>query len=47
MTHWYYLTFENGRLYDEEGYLFVNCEFASASEADQYLIDQDLRASIR
>jgi len=46
-TEWVYLTFHNGRLRDDEGFLFVNKTFASEDEANDWLEAEDIRATIR
>ena len=47
--NWYYYRLVNGRLIDDNGYdMNTNIpSFASEAEAEQYLIDQDIRASVR
>lgn len=44
---WVYLTYEYGKLYDEMGDPYTDRYFASEEEAEQWLIDNDCRASIR
>jgi hypothetical protein len=47
MTYsWIYLYFQNGKLFEENGDLYCNEVFSSLLEAESYLIDNDLRASI-
>lgn len=46
MTDWLYLIFKDGKLYEEDGTLYTNKVFDSESMAEQYLIDEDLRATI-
>ena len=46
---WDYATYRDGRLYDDDGYLLLHRDivFASLQDAEQYIIDNDLRISIR
>ena len=43
---WCYLTLRNGKLYDEEGYLYCQEIFKSLDAANKYLEDNDCRATI-
>lgn len=48
MFTWSYYTFRDGRLYDEDGDLaFAGVTFASADDADGWLVDNDIRGSVR
>lgn len=47
---WDYLVMRQGRLYHDSGRLYYPTRllvFSDLSQADAYLIDQDLRATIR
>jgi len=44
---WIYLTFKNGKLFDENGDLYAQEVFASELEAEKYLIENNLRATIK
>jgi hypothetical protein len=45
--HWYYLTYRDGYLYDEDNDLAINQRFNSLAEAEDYLVAEDIRANIR
>lgn len=47
MTTWAYLTFDNGYLYCEDGTKYVSNYFDDEEDAETYLEENDLRASIR
>lgn len=47
MMTWTYVEYKNGQLFTDEGDLFIVKLFYSESEAEQYLVDNDIRASIR
>jgi hypothetical protein len=44
---WFYLTFSNGRLYADDGTLYSFRTFKSELNAADWLIENNLRASIR
>lgn len=44
---WVYLTYKNGKLYDEDGKVYSKKEFTSEEEAANWLEEEDLRATIR
>lgn len=45
---WTYYTFRDGQLFDEDGDLaFAGLRFNSASDADGWLCDNDVRGSVR
>lgn len=44
---WTYYTFEDGKLLDEEGFQEFDKTFLSADEAEQWLVDNDIRGSVR
>ena len=46
MRYQEHLTFVDGKLYDEDGQLFVEQSFENEDDADQWLIDNDVRATI-
>lgn len=45
-TNWSYLTYENGKLYDEDGDLFTEKTFDSEEAATKWLEEEDIRATI-
>jgi hypothetical protein len=44
---WIYLTFRSGHLYEDDGALYTARQFASVAEAEQWLVDEDVPATIR
>lgn len=47
MMTWTYVTYRNGQLFTDDNILFINKLFYTESEAEQYLINEDIRATIR
>lgn len=49
MTNWPYYTWNeaSGLLIDDDGNQFSPQKFGSAQEAEQYLVDNDFRGSVR
>ena len=45
--NWEYLDFEDGYLYDDHGDKWDSQKFATVEQAEKYLTDNDVRASIR
>lgn len=43
---WSYLTYRNGILYDLDGDVAIAMMFANEDDATQYLVDNDIRATI-
>lgn len=48
-TDWPYLTFKDGKLYDDAGALFspVNIRFKDAAAAESWLVENDIRGTVR
>jgi hypothetical protein len=47
-TEWQYYEFRNGKLYDEDGYeVFSEQEFATAADAEAWLVENDIRGTVR
>jgi hypothetical protein len=45
---WPYYTYRDGYLYDEDGYRLGNTpRFSSASDAETYLEDNDIRGNVK
>lgn len=46
--NWTYYTFRDGRLYDEDGEVaFAGLTFESAADAEDWLVENDVRGSVR
>jgi len=44
---WVYLELKDNLLFEEDGTLYCESKFEDYEEANQYLIDNDLRATIK
>ena len=47
MFAWSYYTFRDGKLYDEDDNLAFDKTFADEKDAEQYLIDNDMRVTVK
>jgi len=45
--NWNYYDFKNGFLYDEDGYKAFDKSFANGNEAENWLVEQDIRGTVR